>query len=361
MDDATLALLSRHLDGDLAPDEAVRLEERLAREPELRKELKRLGEVSGWLADLAAGEEPPEALDALVTPLRVGPAPRPVIRPAFRWLAAAACVVIGVAVGVEVAQQHPPQAPAALARAEATRRPSGKKATKGHFQLQPLPSAPADEERPIGAADRLLASPPPEVVVTEMGVLDPVGPLEVAPEGEALREIEKKEIEHELFRDREIAVVTADSAGAPAPISPGQRAERAAAAPTGASRAARNLPERATLKSRTDKDDAAAVWAGLGSPAAATLELLVPDGVRTARAPVGDQIPPGEYRVVVQIDGAGRVVGVRTPATAIGDDRLPSSAATMLLGVVFEGVAEGEHDGVWSVPGLAPAPPTPED
>jgi len=343
MDEATLILLSRHVDGDLSPDEAARLEERLSREPELREELARLGEVRAWLGELGSSEEPPKELDALVAPLRLARAPRPLVRPAYRWLAAAACVVIGVAVGVEVAQRRPPQVPAAAGREASSRPQVSKSLAREPFQLQALPTAPPDEDRPLGAAERLLASPPPEAALQDLPALEPAGPLEAPPQAE---EAERKESGKRRHMEGERRVVAADATGAPAPAPAGNEEL--------GERAGLSSPQRqkATLRTWAADYEAEGRVAPPGAAAAlpATLELWAASGVRTARAWVSAGVLEGRYRVVVRIDSAGMVVSVRPSAVAAGDRLLSDAGASALLGVAFDGLASGEYHGVLSAP-----------
>ena len=87
------------------------MERALAADPGLRGELDALTRVRGALQALAESEDAPSGLDARIAPLRRGSGSSWPRRP-VRWLAAAAAVVLGVALGVEVLQRSPPMVPA---------------------------------------------------------------------------------------------------------------------------------------------------------------------------------------------------------------------------------------------------------
>jgi len=103
-------LLTRHLVGETSPEEGRDLAARLAREPELERELERRRAAWEGLALPPAGAAPPGFAAALAARLApraaeswLGPAP------AWARLAAAAALVAGVVLGVQLA---PPAEPA---------------------------------------------------------------------------------------------------------------------------------------------------------------------------------------------------------------------------------------------------------
>jgi len=120
-----------------------------------------------------------------VDPLLRGKPETAFARPWVRRLAAAAVVVLGVSVIIEVQRRQPD--PAVHNWQERAREGAAAEPTE-RFSLAPLPtsSVPADE-RPLGAADRLLAAPEPEVdvVLTAAPALEVMGPLDTATSGDA--------------------------------------------------------------------------------------------------------------------------------------------------------------------------------
>jgi len=176
--------LSRLIDGDLDAEETEELMAILETDRGLRRELEGLNRVRSSLLSLADRERPPERLDALVDPLLRGRPETRFARPWVRRLAAAAVVVLGVSVIIGVQRRQPDPAIHNWQRraqdgaaAEPTER----------FSLAPLPtsSVPA-EERPLGAADRLVAAPEPEIdtVLAPPPALEVLGPLDAATTGE---------------------------------------------------------------------------------------------------------------------------------------------------------------------------------
>ncbi len=177
--------LSRLIDGDLDPLETEELAATLETDRGSRRELEGLSRVRSSLLSLADRERPPERLDALVDPLLRGQPETAFARPWVRRLAAAAVVVLGVSVIIGVQRRQPD--PAVHNWHE--RAPEGAAAEPTErFSLAPLPtsSVPA-VERPLGAADRLLAAPEPEIesVLAAAPVLEVMGPLDTATTGDA--------------------------------------------------------------------------------------------------------------------------------------------------------------------------------
>jgi hypothetical protein len=176
MQEETSVLLSRYLDDDLEPQEAAQLEERFRTEPELAAELESLQRLKRGVANLAAREQPPAQLDQLVEPLLLG-RPTPVrVRPWVRWLATAAAIVLGVTVIFEVNRARFPDR---VGSARQSRAVTPKAQPGERFSLAPLPtSSLPEEEQPLGATDRILASPIPEVALSAPPALEVLGPLE---------------------------------------------------------------------------------------------------------------------------------------------------------------------------------------
>jgi hypothetical protein len=175
-DPTTNELLSRHLDGDLDAVNTRTLLARLEAEPELKAELDALRELRRSVASLASAERVPHELDQLVNSLLRGK-PEPVaVRPWLRWLATAAAVILGATVIVEFNRHSAGPSIESIARvAQETR-----EADPGErFTLAPLPtSSLPPEQQPLGASDRLLASPIPDMEFDQPPPLEVLGPLE---------------------------------------------------------------------------------------------------------------------------------------------------------------------------------------
>lgn len=157
MDDSSLELLSRAVDEDLDNEEASRLERRLEQEPELAEQLASLRASRDAVGRLAATLEPPAVLDRMLVPLRrSSPPDRPL---PHWWLAVAAAVVaVGLAVAYQLGREHAPPAPSLQTLRDAAKTPVPERPE--YFQLRPLPtSVIPEDERPVGARERLLAAP----------------------------------------------------------------------------------------------------------------------------------------------------------------------------------------------------------
>jgi hypothetical protein len=176
MEEETIEILSRYLDNDLDNDEAARLEDRFRADPELAAELVALQALQRDIASIAAREQPPSELDQLVEPLLLG-RPTPIhVRPWARWLATAAAIVLGITVVFEVNRSRlGDRAGDRLERRTAASNPQPTE----RFSLAPLPtSSLPEDEQPLGATDRILASPIPEVVADDPPAFEVLGPLE---------------------------------------------------------------------------------------------------------------------------------------------------------------------------------------
>ena len=180
MDETNGVALSRHLDGDLDADQELELAARLEAEPALAAELEAMHRIRRSVAALAASERVPPELDSLVEPLLLGRTSPAAVRPWVRWLATAAAVILGATVIMEVNRRNPGPSMKSLARL----RTEGSRAEPTErFTLAPLPtSSLPPEQQPLGAADRLLARPAPDIEIDNPAPLEVLGPLE---EGEA--------------------------------------------------------------------------------------------------------------------------------------------------------------------------------
>ncbi len=169
--------LSRLLDGDLDPAEAETMAAAIESDRALRRELESLARVRSSLHALAVREHPPGRLDTLVAPLLAGRPDMASARPWLRWLATAAVVVVGATVVFEVVRHE--GAPARPNWQEVALEESAAKPTE-RFTLAPLPTAPANEQRPVSATDRLISAPGPEIetVLEPAPALEVLGPLD---------------------------------------------------------------------------------------------------------------------------------------------------------------------------------------
>jgi hypothetical protein len=330
MDEATAELLSRHLDGDLAEAEEKAFQEQLAAEPELQAELASMERLRNAVRSFAEQEEPPGELSALLEPLRRSSPPPITVRPFYRWLAAAATLILGVTVLVEVARQNPgPQLPESLSRA-----PQPAPTATGYFQLQPLPTK-ADNGL-LGAGDHLLASPPPESELEPPPPLEVMGPLEPEPEPSDITadepglqaEVERPEMGEQVVGGPQAETLEIGSDATLAEVDAGKAPMKAKAITEDAFSSTRRLRS-------------AAPEADAEGTAGCTMSLIV-DGkeiLSTTCAP-GQGMPPGRHPVVVVIS-AGKVSSIRS------DDRLayrsdPAGACSVMIGLsAGNAVADG--------------------
>jgi len=175
-DETILEILSRHLDGDLNADEEVALSARLDAEPVLGNELETMRRIRRSVAALASSEQLPPELDSLVDPLLRGK-PEPIaFRSWARWLATAAAVVLGATVIIEVNRRNPGPSIESMAKLRKQGHPAE---PTERFTLAPLPTSSLPvEQQPLGASDRLLASPAPDIELDDPVALEVLGPLE---------------------------------------------------------------------------------------------------------------------------------------------------------------------------------------
>ena len=319
MDDATLELLSRYVDGDLAEEERVALERRLVDEEALRHRLDALERGRAGVAALADREHPPRSLDALIEPLRRAPVRPVVVRPVFRWLAAAASVAAAGLLAVQLARQHPaPTPPGELAAPHA---PAPQPSPGHYYRLQPLPRSPDADQAPIGVSERLLRDGPATPVPEPLPPLDVMGPLD-AP-----------------------GPVTAEGAGAPgeasdkgvaAPVPEPARAER-----TTASRDADAEPKFEQISPQAAKASGRTLSPHAAGPQTVSGGMLV---VRTAsgaaRLPIAGLAPDTPpLELVVEVRG-GQIVAVRATGP---DASVPDQVVAALIGIAAPGLVDATY------------------
>ena len=175
-DETILEILSRHLDGDLNADEEVELSARLDAEPALANELEIMRRIRRSVAALASSEQVPPELDSLVDPLLRGKPEPTALRSWARWLATAAAVVLGATVIIEVNRRNPGPSIESMAKLRKQGHPAE---PAERFTLAPLPTSSLPvEQQPLGASDRLLMSPAPDIELDDPVALEVLGPLE---------------------------------------------------------------------------------------------------------------------------------------------------------------------------------------
>ena len=323
-------LLSRYLDGDLDAHEVEIFEERLRTDTDLRDELEMMRQIQDSVSTLASAETAPRALDAIIDPLLRGKPDPIVARPWARWLAAAAVVVVGATVIIEVNRQNPGPNIESFARATEERRQAE---PADRFTLAPLPtSAIPPEEQPLGASDRLLASPIPEIELDDPPALEVLGPLE---EEERQATIVEPDVED--------AAAFANEGDAPAP--------QAALEKSRAKAAAQPKAEAGLERRRPEKD------AGHEGGRAETLQSWDPAPPRgrgqlfvfiDGRSAWREFAPsatckPGRYsvRIVVAAGSVREARPVGGAASASPSQRL--CAADLVLDLEIDDVADGEY------------------
>ena len=330
MQEETIVLLSRYLDDDLEPQEAARLEERFRNEPELAAGLEKLQKLKRGVACLAAREQPPAELDQLVEPLLLG-RPTPVrIRPWARWLATAAAIVLGVTVIFEVNRARFPDRVGTVRQSDAV---TPKAQPTERFSLAPLPtSSLPEEEQPLGATDRILASPIPEVALSAPPALEVLGPLE-----KNGGSIDDEKLDRARTEDSVVAVGESvpgkDRRGAPG--STNEALEGQTAAPL--------APRRAGVDSEDAGDEqAAARWDNQGPGSRGHLYVFM-DG-ETAWQDFETETRCQSGRYVVRIRVSNEVVRDVWPVgipPAAPSQRL--CAAEIIVGLKIENVSDGEY------------------
>jgi hypothetical protein len=329
MDEKIIEQLSRYLDRDLSSEEERKLEARLESDPLVRAQLESMKRVRQWVAALAASEKVPAELDAVVEPLLHGKVEPLYTRPWARWLATAAVAVIGFTVIIEVNRRNPGPDISAISRvAEETRSESEER-----FTLAPLPtSSVPPENQPLGASDRLLASPIPEVELEEPRALEVIGPLNEADGIEATIETAGDERTDQMAARSSVADKD-DAKGRtdlPSPSEP--TADRESAAPAG--------------KKGEGQDGGRAIMAGQwdsDSPLGTARLFVFVDGESAwEEFRPSATCKPGRYPVRVVI--AGGVVREARPvggvASASPTQRL--CAADLVINLEIERVADGE-------------------
>lgn len=328
-------LLSRHLDGDLTQSERRVLKQRLDEDPALRRELEELQVAREAVRLLAARERAPDALDERVAERRrSGARPPRGWRPALQALAVAATVVIGATVVLTLTQRRPLEAPRPAPQREA----SGLEApaTARPATAEPVPSQPESpgegttvaatgdrQERPLGAIEHLLASPPPAPALDSPPPLNPQGPLDSDPDAEAAGRMEPR-------LSSSAARKTVEEQGGTSRLrKPAQgRLERSAPVPS----AAAGAPGKA-----------AEVESKRPPRALSTrLEVVVDSGLVEMPIPGPTGLQKGRHTIVVTVAPAGTIASARPIGGEPHDGRL-AAECRRLAGLRLPGVPAGTH------------------
>jgi hypothetical protein len=333
MDETIVEILSRHLDGDLDADEELALSARLEAEPALVEQLEAMRRIRRSVAALASSEEVPGELDSLVDPLLRGRPEPVVLRPWVRWLATAAAIAVGAAVVIEVNRLNPGPSVESMAK---LRNEGRRTEPTERFTLAPLPTSSLPvEQQPVGAADRLLASPVPEIELDDPPPLEVLGPLA---EGEIA-----------AFEDRENTVVPLDAVPATSPAVAEDRdlkkAERSRSAAADERAGLDRARQREKKGGSSEAGRGAALQPWEAAPPVGRAQLFVFINGKTAWREFNPSsaCKAGRYSVRIVV-GGGAVREARPvggAASAAPAQRL--CAAELVLDLEIGGVADGEY------------------
>jgi hypothetical protein len=330
MDETTTELLSRLLDGDLSRDEERELRIRIEHDDSLAAQLEAMRQIRSTVAALAASEKVPTELDSVLDPL-VSNRPEPLpARGWVRWLATAAVVVIGLTVVIEVNRRNPGPDIGAIAR-QADQRADR---SKQPFALAPLPtSSLAEDEQLLGASDRLLASPIPDVELAAPPPLEVLGPLEDGIAGEDTAG---------LTKDANVDVVSADEVMAEEKATGGRHEATAPSAAKGDHAAAAPQPGKSRARD-IDRHAVVQPWE-VDSPHGKA-QLFVFDNGKSAWSAFtpSRRCKPGRYMVRINVVG-----GTVSEARPIGGAAAASQsqrlcAAELIIDLEVGGVEDGEY------------------
>ena len=325
--------LNRLLDGDLGAHEAQEIKKEIVSDAAVRREYEGLQRVRSALRSLAQRESPPDSLDVVVDPLILGQPAGVSSRPWVRWLATAAVVVLGVTVVFEVQRRQPEST--ARNWQELALDGVGAEPTK-RFALAPLPTSAAPESQPVGATDRLLAAPAPEIDsdIEQPPAMEVLGPLD-----------------GEEMRSRKGGLKVAE------PLNSGVEKEREQRSAEGQMSASPEKSVSATARSKmeslTGEEGGAELestattiqhnrWPGTAAPAAGG-QLFVFMDADTAWKSFEPRAPSeaGRYSLRIKIED-GRVLEVWPVANPPATTR-QVRASQLVLGLEIEGVPDGEY------------------
>ena len=340
MGDRLTEMPSRYLDDDLTATERAEFDHLLKTDSELRSELDGARRLRQTIASIASGMEPPAELDQVMEPLRRGaPAPQRRIRPVYRWLGAAAAVVLGVTVTVEMVLRNP---------SPTTDRPTTITATSDDreiFELAPLPTAVPDDNRPIGATDRLLEEQPPPPAAPEPSALEVVGPLTADEFSIATESAPAALKKDKALADTEVETRGAGSAGMgatlrgadpPAPAT--GRREKWDDAPADGDRSLSRSTASAAGVESTGKIDTESVERERQADSFPVSMLIDGIEVWTGAATICGE---GRWPVVLKIQN-GTVVDLRSTGGATEEEAAGVCRPAGIIGLAISGVSDGE-------------------
>lgn len=330
MDETTSELLSRHLDGDLSPGEELELMRRLEGDAELAAQLEAMRRVRASIAALAASERVPGELDSVLEPLLANRPEPQAVRPWARWLATAAVVVLGLTVIIEVNRRNPGPDIGSIAR-HADKGPSH---SGEPFALAPLPTSSVPvEEQPLGASDRLLASPIPDVEMEEPPPLEVLGPLEGEVGSQGLTG---------TTEDKSVAAPSGDIAPTEKEASTG-RPKGAAPLSTKGDQAARTQEPARDRAHEIDRNGAPQPWDADLPKGRAQLFVFIDGKAAWREFTPPRTCKPGRYTARITIrDGTVREArSVGGAASSLPSQRL--CAAGLIIDLEIEDVADGEY------------------
>jgi len=342
MDERSSELTSRYLDGDLNDAERVDFERRLETDRELEMELETMQRLRRAVATVADGMEPPLSLDTVMEPLRrSAPLPARRVRPLYRWLGAAAAVVLGVTVALEVARRNPEPT---LAPSKPSR--SVLQDDREVFELAPLPTAVPDAHQPLGATERLLEEEPAAPEAPAPAALEVVGPL---PTNESSAEPDRAASAEAKKGSAGTSSLSGDKAGkSPAPLA-GRTELGATREGTGSRQQEPELDARRADESSKQAATAGIAAADHGRRDAATEAPPIPplpaalviDGVEVWRG-WSTACAAGTWKVRVEVRDEV-VVGMEM-AVGVGDGH-PGEACRVdgLIDSVLGGISGGDH------------------
>jgi hypothetical protein len=333
MDEATLILLSRHLDGDLTAAESQALAARLQEDGELRDRLDGLKVTRLAVQNRAESEIAPAELDRLVDPLVRGRPPAVAARPWVRWLATAAAAILGLTVILEFDRQRPASPPGD--RYRSSEAVPGATPT-ARFSLAPLPTSPLPaEEQPVGASDRLIASPIPEMELDSSPLLEVAGPL-----SQPFHANGSTRPEPEIMSVAGDTTATEVSKGEKRAV-PGEGLDELQ--PGSRSRDEYDTAPETTSRRPFEQGTGRQLLADRGPEIGAKLFVFLGDRTEWRLFEPVTRCKSGRYAVRVRVE-SGRVVEVWPLGAATSptpQERL--CAAELAMGLALEAVPDGEH------------------
>jgi hypothetical protein len=256
-----------------------------------------------------------------------------VLRPWARWLATAAAVILGATVVIEVSRRNPGPSVESMAKLRNEGHPAE---PTERFSLAPLPTSSLPvEQQPLGASDRLLASPVPDVELDDPLPLEVLGPLE---EGEvpAVEDLETTGPVLDEVQEKSAAAEEDKGAG---------KGERSRAAAPSAKGDLARAPQREEMAGAGEAGRGAALQSWEAAPPMGRAQLFVFINGKSAwrKFTPATACKTGRYSVRIVVTG-GKVREARPvggAASAAPAQRL--CAAELVVDLEIDGVADGEY------------------